>query len=132
MKACQVIIKVIIERFIISREYSVTYSEVTYFQLYFIFTFASFEAMYFYQFSNKKFHYCLYVIQVIQLNTLIFFLLQVTLSDSSEPLKVALDEGTWPRAMLTPTFSLQWEMGKQTHLDGETLHPWQSCQLCYV
>ena len=39
-------------------------------------------------------------------------------------LKVALTEGQGPgqRPPLTPTFSLQWEMGKQTHLDGGTLH----------
>ena len=45
--------------------------------------------------------------------------------------KMTLDGGTRPRATTpTPTFSLQWEMGKQTHLDGGTLHPGQPCQLC--
>ena len=40
------------------------YYEITYFQLYFVFTFASSEAMYLYQFSNYKFYYCLYVIRL--------------------------------------------------------------------
>ena len=43
-------------------------------------------------------------------------------------LKMPLDGGTRPGAT-TPTHdsSLQWEMGKQTHLDGGTLHPGQPC-----
>ena len=35
--------------------------------------------------------------------------------------------GAEQRPPLTPTSSLQWEMGKQPHLDGGTLHPGQPC-----